>query len=218
VAGLTTPSLRRLYISVVESVLTLRTSHLSKFIRVAGIIFFAARLSFSRFDLTTSMFAHPHSINGWTRIVTFRTPSEANLGSALSPMLATLEDVFLCISIPPAYNRPLLRNLVHWRNLFEKFRNVKVLRLHHGLETEIADVLRQPTENPSPAQGDLFPLLEKILVYARRPITKDEFVNGLEPFREYAIARQQAGRPVEVLWNMPLDGVPRYYMLPDVGP
>jgi hypothetical protein len=46
VAGLTAPSLQRLHISVLESSRTLCIPHLSKFISVAGIDFFAARLSF----------------------------------------------------------------------------------------------------------------------------------------------------------------------------
>jgi hypothetical protein len=241
VAGLITPPLRVLRISVVESSPTLHISHLSKLIRVAGIVFLGARLSFSGPTLATTMFAPPHA----TRMVTFKTPSNAHLGSALSPMLATLEDVFLCISSPFAFRRPLLRDLAHWRKFFEELRNVKVLRLHHGLATEVADVLRQPTVDPSPAQEevdrdattttrpsgptmnssngsiftlDLFPLLEKIVVYPgtlNSSIGADQHVSWLESFREYTIARQQVGRPVEVLWNMNRN-LPRAYTLPDV--
>jgi len=40
-------------------------------------------------------------------------------------------------------------------------------------------------------------------------------VSGLESPRSCAIARQQVGRPVEVLWNMDPE-LPGYYMLPDV--
>jgi hypothetical protein len=241
VAGLITPPLRVLRISVVELSRTLHISHLPKFIRVAGIIFLGARLSFLGPTLATTMFAPPHA----TRMVTFKTPSNAHLGSALSPMLATLEDVFLCISIPFAFRRPLLRDLAHWRKFFEELCNVKVLRLDHGLATEVADVLRQPTVNPSPAQEevdrdattttpsgptmnsgnrsiftlDLFPLLEKIVVYPgtlNSSIGADEHVSWLESFREYATARKQVGRPVEVLWNMNRD-LPRAFTLPDVG-
>jgi len=243
VAGLITPSLRGLRLSVFEPLRTLHISHLSKFLHAAGVTFFAARLTFSGFSgqtLTTSMIAYPHSTNDGTRIVTFETPSEAHLGIALSPMLAMLGDVFLCISIPLMFPRggPLLRDRVHWRKFFEQLRNVKVLRLHHGLEKEIADVLRQPTVNPSPAQEevhpdaatplsgttmngsrsifdlDIFPLLEKIVVYASTsdPIDRSKFVSGVKSLWEYAIARKQVGRPVEVLWSMNPE-LPKYYML-----
>jgi hypothetical protein len=192
------------------------------------------------------MFAPPYP----NRIVTFRTPSNAHLGSALSPMLTTLEDVFLCISVPLTLHGPLLGDLVHWRKFFQELRNVTVLRLHHGLATEVADTLRQPSMNPSPAQEevdpdatttttmttttpsgptmngsrsifdlDIFPLLKQIVFYTRTSdslIPAGEFVSGLESFREYAIARQQVGRPVEVFWNRILD-LPWLYTLPDVG-
>jgi hypothetical protein len=190
------------------------------------------------------MFAPPHSTNGQIRIATFRASPGANLGSALSPMLVTLADVFLCISVPVTFHGPLLRNHVHWRKIFEEFRNVRALRLHHGLEREVADMLRLPTVNPfeSPAQEevdpvatttplgptmnssrsifalDIFPLLEKIVVYPRTSdsIGEGEPVSVLESFREYATARQQVGRPVEVLWNMNQE-LPKIYMRHDVG-
>jgi len=156
-------------------------------------------------------------------------------------MLATLEDVCLCVSIPLTFHGPLLRDLVHWRKFFGELRNVTVLRLHHRLVAEVADVLRQPSVNPSPAQEevgpnattatpsgsttdssrsifalDIFPLLEQIVVYARTSessIGAEELASGVESFREYAIARQQVGRPVELLWNN--GELPRLYTLPD---
>jgi len=189
------------------------------------------------------MFAHPHS----TRNVTFETPSIAHLGNALSPMFATLRDVFLCISLPLTFHGPLLGDVVRWRKFFEELRNVKVLRLHRGLATEVADILRQPAVNPSLTQEevdpdattarapsgptmnsgsrnmfalDILPLLEKIVVYARTldsSIGADELMSGLESFKEYAIARRQVGRPVEVLWMS--QNLPRLYTMsvPEVG-
>lgn len=216
VAGLTAPSLQRLHISVTESSHTLCIPHLSKFISVSGINFFAARLSFSRLGLTTSLFARdPHSMK---RIVTFRTPTEAQLASALSPMLATLEDVFLCItSLPGFLTRFLLWDVILWRKLFEEFRNVKVLRIHRGLEADVADVLRQCTVNSSSAQGDMFPSLKEIWVYPRVPVPREEIVNAFAALGEYVTARKEVGRPVEMFCGM--DGqVPTYHKLPDVGP
>ena len=249
VAGLITPSLRRIHISATMRPLqdpTIDIPHLSKIIRAANITFSAARLSFVGLGLTTSMFSHTHLIDDRTSIVTFRTLSSTHLGSAFSPMLATLEDVFLCFTISFPFYRPLLRDLVYWCEFFEKLRNVKVLRLQHGLETEVANVLRQPAVDPSsPAQEavdpgtttppsptinsssggifalDILPLLEKIVVHAdvkpsERPPGNDEISLALEPFREYVNARRGAGRPVRMQWFQN-GGFPRCYMLRDIG-
>ena len=48
-------------------------------------------------------------------------------------MLSTLEDIFLSISDPIMFDG-LLPNLGHLRQFLEESRNVKVLRLHQGLE------------------------------------------------------------------------------------
>lgn len=244
VAGLITPSLRGFHISSVEDFPLLHILHLSKFIRVPGINFFATRLSFSGSTLTTTMFAPPHLTNDYTNIVEFRTPSYTYLGRALSPMLATVEDVFLCNSRPRMARWPLFHDLFHWRFFFEELRNVAVLRLHHDLLMEVANMLRQPAGNPSPAQEeadpdattttpsgptmnsssrnifilDILPSLEQIVVYERvlvNPIGTDRFVSAFESLKEYAIERQQVGRPVKVLWETNCD-LPELYTVPDV--
>ncbi|KAH9988165.1 hypothetical protein BJV77DRAFT_1023227 [Russula vinacea] len=80
VAGLVTPSLQELHISVFNTSNALYIPHLFKFIRVGGISFFAARLTFSEYCLTTSLFAHPHSDNGPpSKIVTITTQFGAHL-------------------------------------------------------------------------------------------------------------------------------------------
>ena len=245
-AGLITPSLRGFRISLPECLpIEIRDiPHLSKFIREAGIIFRAARLSLWGPSLTTSLFAPPHSTNGQIRIATFRTSEEHHVGRVLPPMFATLVDIFLCISVPVTFRGPLLRDHVRWREFFEEFRDVRALRLHHGLEREVADMLRLPAVNPSESAPqeqvdpvatttpsgptingnrsifalDIFPLLEKIVVYPRTSDSIDdgELVSALESFEEYAIARQQVGRPVEVLWSMDQE-LPKFYMRHDVG-
>lgn len=245
VAGLITPPLRGFRISMAECLPIRYISHLSKFIREAGIVFRAARLSHCGFDLTISMFAPAHSINGQTRQATFRTPPIDFLESALSPMLATVVDVFLYESLPiPFFGPPLRRLQVAYRRcLFEEFRNVKVLRLDHRLEREFAAVLRQPTVSPfdlsvqeevdpvvatssGPTMNssrsifdlDIFPSLEKIVVYLRRSgsIGESELVSLVKSFGEYSLARQQVGRPVKVTWSTN-QGLPTFYMRDDVG-
>lgn len=145
VAGLVLPSLREFRISITDNSDVLRIPNLFEFIRVAGISFFGAQLAITSF-LRISLFAHPHSIDDTpSKIVTIKTQLASDPGSALSAMLTTLEDVFLFYEKSPF-------GLVPWRKFFKEFHGVKVLRLHHGLETQVAEMLRQPPVIPSPLQ------------------------------------------------------------------
>ena len=237
VARLATPSLRELRISVMDRI---STNHefdipcLSKFIRTVGISFFAARLAVSSYP-TISLFAHPHSNDDPpSQVLTLNTILTAHLGRAVSAMLGTLEDIFL--SIPPAFRfyGSLFGDLVPWRKFFEHFCNVKVLRLHHGLETEVTLLLWKPSMNPplpreeigpdamTPSSTSIsgnrsqyiFPLLEEIVVYNRRPgepIEEEVRASALESFGLFATARHQMGRPVKVSWST--DGEPLTFSL-----
>jgi hypothetical protein len=210
---------------------------LSKFIHVAGIFFFAAQLTTSGPTLTTSLFAHPHSTDWPPSELVIKMPLEVHPGNELSAMLATVEDIFLPFSELVTSYGFLLGKFqdVPWRNFFEVFRNVKVLRLHHGLETEVEDILRQPTVNGSPPREevdpdattpsdtpingsgsqfnlDILPSLEEIVVYARtkdRSIGEKERASGIESFGPFVTARKEADLPLKVCWNT--DELPRYY-------
>jgi hypothetical protein len=237
VARLATPSLRELHILAVDRN---RTNHefdipcLSEFIRVVGISFFAARLAVSLCPMIV-LFAHPHSSDDPpSQVLTLNTTLTAHLGRAVSEMLATLEDIFL--SIPPTFRffGSFFGDLVPWRKFFEHFCNVKVLRLHHGLETEVALLLWKPSVSPPPPQEEvdpdamtpssasingnrsryIFPLLEEIVVYDGRPdapIEEEERASALESFGFFATARHQMGRPVKVSWST--DGEPPMFSL-----
>jgi hypothetical protein len=235
-AGLATPSLRELDISFFDMSSTLHIPNLSKFIRVTGIVFFAARLTILRSNLTTSLMSRPLSIDyPPSKIVTITTDYSAYLGSAIYTMLATLEDIFFSFPERAGLEEPIPGNVAHIRKFFEEFRNVKVLRLHHGLQMEVVDMLRKPTVDPLSAQEDdpdgsfqpisydenqfsldIFPSLEEIVVYTRTPdasISKKERASVLKSFRSFATARDQVGRPVKVFWST--DGeVPRYFQNP----
>jgi hypothetical protein len=92
-------------------------------------------------------------------------------------------------------------NLYSWRALFEQLQNVKVLRVQHGLEIQVADMLRQDDGRPT---TNLFPSLEGIDVYLGHsdvPILESEGTSGLGPFEALVTARQQAGRAVKVCWH-----------------
>ena len=235
VAGLAAPSLRELHISI-QNACSILNPNLSEFIRVAGIVFFAARLAISHQSFRTSLFAHPLSIDGPpSKIVTIETRSLARLDNAPSPMLATVEDVFLSLSDPIEFDEPF--PLEDLREFIKEFRNVKTLRLHHGLETIVADILRPPTENPLPAgeevvldaiipnsmsihhsgsrfTSDILPSLEEIVVYARAPnmsIDEKEIASVLESSEHFTTARHRVGRPVKAFWNT-YGKVPRYFV------
>ena len=235
VAGLVAPSLQELHISI-QNGCGILDPNLSELIRIAGIIFFAARLAISLKTFQTSLFAHPFSIDGPpSKIVTIETPSLARLDTAPSPMLATVEDIFLPLSDHIDFGKPL-----PWKRLrefFKEFRNVKSLRLHHGLETIVAHMLRLPTASSPPAgeevdpdatttsstpikhSGSQFPLdilpsLEEIVVYARTSnmsIDEKETASVLDSFGPFKAARQRVGRPVKVFWNT-YGKVPGYFI------
>ena len=232
VAGLLAPSLRELHLSI-HNTPDIHHPSVSKFIRDAGIVFFAARLTISHQNVQTSLFAGPLSIDDPpSKLVTIKTESLGRPHSASSPMLATIEDIFLSLSDPIDLNMPMIFNLAQLGKFFEDLRNVKVLRLHHGLEREVTNML-QYTVDPPP-QGidpdgaipfgkltytrqstlDIFPLLEEIVVYPRMAnmsISEKEHASVLDSFGPFSTARHQVGRPVKVFWDV--DGkVPRYFM------
>ena len=247
VAGLVTPSLQGLHIFgihlfVAESPTYQIANYVSKFIRVAGAVFLTAQLTMSLMSPKISLFAYPHSIDDkpFKKLtMDVQMATHWQLGSALSATLAILEEIFLFgFDLPPFYFASPFGNSITWRKFFEEFRNVKVLRLHHGLETKVADLLGQPNVNPAPPQEevgpdamtplgttiesndsqfpmDIFPSLEEIVVYPRRPygsIDAGERASVLASFVPFANARYRAGRPVKLFWNtdgrVPKHGLP----------
>jgi hypothetical protein len=195
ISGLAAPSLREFHISIsaANESPTLHIPHLSRFIHAAGISFSEAHFYLGS-NPTTFLYARSHSIDGppskTVGISSVFTPRSGGLPSAI---LATLEDIHLSIST--TYPRqPLPEDLAPWGEFFQEFRNVKVLRLSHGIEARVADILRRPTVNPPPSQ-EVLPSLEEIVVYAKPG------ASGLKSFVPFAAARQEVGRPVKVIWS-----------------
>ncbi|KAF8480522.1 hypothetical protein DFH94DRAFT_853760 [Russula ochroleuca] len=234
VAGLDAPSLREFHISVTDYSRRLHIPYLTKFIRAMGIVFVAARLTISGPSLRTDLFAWPHRIDDQpSKIFTVKTQFAADPGSELSAMLTTVEDIFLS---SPVFMIPSLsyEDPVTWRKFFEEFRNVKILRLLHGLEMQVAEILRQPAVNAPPPQEAgpdattpsgtpifanrsqfIFPSLEEIVLYAGTPdrstIGETERASMLKSFGPFVTARDEVGLPVKVFWST--DGeLPRYFM------
>lgn len=240
-AGLVTPSLREFYVSAYDRSGTLHIPYLSELIRVAGIAFLSARISISGLGFAIYLIARPHPAEDLpSKRVMITTTFMEHPGGVSSAMLTTIEDIFFSPTIGPI---PIMHfvlsfaNLAPWRQFFEEFRNVKVLRLQYGLETQVADILRQPATDPPPAQEGIdpdaitpfgtsinsngsqftfgiFPSLEEIVVYARTSDTWiDEKVRAsvLESFGPFMTARHDAGRPVKVSWNTH-EELPRYFL------
>jgi hypothetical protein len=190
VAGLDTPSLRELHISTTHFSSTCHIPSLSMFIRVAGIVFFAA---ISGSFLMTFLFSRPHSIDDPpTKVVTINAPSVAHLDSALSAFFTTLEDIFISMSdpIPSTSYRSPTGDHERWRKFFEELRNVccespsTAPRTTNGICGSAPHVHSQSStcrrygsgcdnifgvspinSNGSQFTFGIFPLLEKIVVY-----------------------------------------------------
>ncbi|KAI9449944.1 hypothetical protein F5148DRAFT_1245257 [Russula earlei] len=239
VAGLSTPSLQDLYVSLRHDTPTLPVSHLSAFIQDTGILFFAAQLEISQASLSISMLAHSHPTEDPAfRVAVTKTSSITQIGGALSSMLTTVEDVFVTPSLSAGgpSGSPLKVDRVALSELFEQLRNVKTLRVRHGLESEVAAILQQdrqlatelhtrdepdmdptaPSSVPSSERQspfDILPSLKEIQVFESSPeaqISRSEPASGLGPFAPFVTARKHAGRPVELFWNT--DRVlPRYF-------
>ena len=195
------PSLQNLHVSLCSK-FTSRVPHLSNLIHNAGIFFFAAQIMLSQSSFTFSLLTNPHLTHDTHfSIITERPSSIAEIGSELSEMLATVEDVTVAFRYPAEDPTTIPVNLPPWCGFFEWLQNVKMLRLQHNLEIQVADMLRQDDGRPT---TNLFPSLEGIEVYKRHPdvpILESEGISGFGPFEAFVSARQQAGRPVKVCWH-----------------
>jgi hypothetical protein len=88
----------------------------------------------------------------------------------------------------PIMSRGSLLGDVPWRKSLEEFRDVKVLRLYHGREMEVADMLRKSIANSLPAQEEMKPDATMPLGPPMNTVTP----GGRHPSR--VIARTPGGR------------------------
>jgi hypothetical protein len=230
VARLATPSLQELHISLnqYDGLDDISMPHLFRFIRDAGIPFRAARVALSPPHHLLSTCTHPNVIDDptYSAIV---PRFLAIIDGAFSDMLVVVEDVSLDLSHSFFGTQSFPVDLAPCRVIFEQLQNVKILRIQHGLETEVVNIFRQgygqPTTDllvpeeeanlestvPSDMPIDLgqFNLdflrsleeIEVYTVYPSTPIPESERASALEPFKALMAACQQAGRPVKVWWK-----------------
>ena len=196
-AEIATPALQEFQVSLYHNSSILHVRRLSEFIRDAGILYSAAQLKFSQTGLIISMLTPAHSIDDPPfKVVVDEVCSIIQMGSELSAMVSAIEDVFLTVLDldSTASSRSLLRNHDSWRRFFARFRNVKILRIHHNVGTEVVGILRQ---------GDVLPSLEEIEVHTGppgAPISKRKQVSILDRFKPFVVTRQRMGRRVKVCW------------------
>ena len=118
----------------------------------------------------------------------FNSPDVMQISNALSPKLATVEELFLASfhnSSPPR---------TPWRKFLRLFNNAKVLRLQHNVMFDIAHSLQDQGNSTS-----VLPSLEEIeLSTGSWSWTQDERRSAMSPFEPFIAARQRAGRPVKI--------------------
>jgi F-box-like len=144
VARLATPSLQELHISVYpcDGLNDFPRPHLFRFIRDAGMRFRAARVTLSPPHHLLSLCTHSQVIDDPTySVIALRFM--AIIDGALSDMLAAVEDVFLDLSRSFLRTQSFRVDLAPCRGFFEQLQNVKILRIQHGLETEVVNIFRQ---------------------------------------------------------------------------
>ena len=208
-AELSTPGLQEFHVSLHHSSSTLGIPRLSEFIRDVGILYSAAQLKLSETGLIISMLTPAHSIDDPPfNLIVDGLHSMAQIGAELSAMVSTVEDVFLTgLDLDHIMSfESILRLRASWLQFFARFRNVKIIRVHHSVGMEVACILRQGHGHGQPTMIPLDVLLslEEIEVHTGppgiTPISESEQVSFLDRFKPFVIARQQMGRPVKVCW------------------
>jgi hypothetical protein len=153
-----------------------------------------------------TLLTHSQHIDHWQprppTSIRFLVHSGHLVDSALSMRFAAVEDLYLTFD-------PDDRCTEDWtelRRLLGQFRSVRIFWVQHRL-AEVAHFIR-PDHALAETVLDLFPALEEIKLCltntSAENITESQRASILEAFNPFVAARQQAGRPVKVLWNVRL--------------
>jgi len=104
--------------------------YLSNLIHNAGILFSAAQIRLSPSSFTFSLLTNPHLTDDiHFSIITERLSLIAEIGSELSEMLTTVEDVTVAFRFPTVNPTTIPKNLPPWLSVFKQLQNVKMLWL-----------------------------------------------------------------------------------------
>jgi hypothetical protein len=123
--------------------------------------------------------------------------SLGQLSSSLPTVLATVEELRVHFY---RLSADVSDNVVLWSSIFQHFPNVKVLRLVATRYEHMARSLPQSHEEPNDVI--LLPALEEILLRKKVFIDhKNYCARQLAAFHPFVSTRQQAGRPVKVVFD-----------------
>ena len=148
--GLTTPSLQEFHISLRHEPHGYFFGNITKFISSTGIHLISAQLNFQQDSLTLSVLAPSYSIDDPPFTIHLSKQSSiAWVGVTLSAVFAAVEDFSLTFLDPIWASGPFIENPREWHAFFSRFRNVKALRIHQGIEMEVANMLPQDDQPPS---------------------------------------------------------------------
>jgi hypothetical protein len=218
VAGLSAPSLQVLAIWFKDN--TSHLSHLSRFPRDIEGHFFAAQVRLSRERIEINTLTRSSFVDELHHKLAMRDSGDRRMqsGTALYPKLITVEELVLESPFSKLERGPpwLALDSLPWRVFVGQLLNVKILRVQRGLIVEVAHFLSQ---NCEASPSDLLPALEEIELRLKlRPvyssvtyISDSRREEPLANFNPFVTARQQAGRPVRVVWNDDLD-LPSHYL------
>jgi hypothetical protein len=199
-AGFAAPSLQDVNIGLGDDT-PFPIWHLTRFIGdVKKLLCRSAQVIFKRESFRVSLLTcseHIHFEDPRFRFYTKRSPeSLIRTCSILSAELANVEELLLSFNTDGAVSR----RPIPWRQFLRLFCGVKVLRLERG-NADILDLAYSLQPNDEGPVLDVLPLLEEIELRADKSTSKSELASGLAAFQPFVSARQQASRPVRVLWG-----------------
>jgi hypothetical protein len=204
VAGLSAPSLRDVDIdfSLEPSIV-----HLPRFINEIDEHYHAVHIFFRDRHVHLSLLTEPEYINQCKPRFQLGSlesyPNFLEICDAVSTRLATVQE--LCVIFDKrasgATAAEIWENFMPWRRLLRKFPGVKTLRTEDANNYSIARSLLQDDEEPDD-DLDFMPALKEIEL-GKNSSSTDESQRGpeLAAFQPFVSARQQADRPVKVVFR-----------------
>lgn len=206
VAGISAPSLRKARIDFRDEI-RFPIPHLPRFVNEIEERYHAIHVcvwkvwsSYLSFSLSLQTLEYDF----WKRVLEFETGPNPNsfpdsmmrMSDALSMRLTTVEA--LEVSFGHDTDDYAWEEYLPWRRFYRHFPSVKTLKIPHCM----ARTLYQ--DNGEPDDLAFLPALEQIDL-GQEP-SESQRESQLVAFQPFVSARLQAGRPVKVLWPVPVDG------------
>ena len=119
------------------------------------------------------------------------------MSSALSTKFATVEELWITFQVNDISD-DLSANVVAWRRFLQQLPSVKTIKTVGADNYSIARILHG--DHGKPDELSFLPVLEEIDL-GRKPFYENQGGDELAAFDPFVSARQQAGRPVKVLFD-----------------